>query len=193
MTELPFISSPISSAWPAWILVALILMGLIIYRHNHKDLFRLTMMTTYRWAVVSLTLYLLSFHRGEFAFVTWLKIMGLIMALDAMKYLILWLVVYTFEIDMRSTNLLSQYHTNWFYISTTCIPLCILSLHFPSNPIILGIGMALLAIQLLWAMGRSIHALMGKITDIFNILLYIFTAEILPLGLIIYAVQLWTR
>lgn len=172
-------------------LLAMLLVSLIIHRHDRKDLFRLLLMTVYRWTSLSLALYILLYH-GDFTARTWATILGAAAALDVVRYCALGIVAYTFDIDLRKTELVGRYNLIWYHMSNICAAVSILALHYPNEQWMLVLGGGLTLILLGWTIIRSKQILMTRMIDIINILIYISTAEILPIAVLIYAVKQWT-
>ena len=190
MSDTPLILSPLTSGWPEWLLVLLIMMSMVIYSHDRQDWFRLILLTLHRWISLSLTLFLF-LRPNECSWTTWLRILAITVTADVIQLISMGVVLDTFEIKIRDWDPYSLYNQIWFYLSSLFIPFCILCLHFPSSPWISTPCVALSAGVLLVFFITNMRRHLNKPVDIISIVLYLSTAEVLPMALLIFAVQYW--
>ena len=117
MNKLPLISSPLSEAWPSWLLLGLLLcivMAEVLQPETIKMSFRTTFsrmermfgdsavnflgavaLNIYRLGIISLTLYLVCYKGGEFSMLTYGLILLAIIAFVACKSFFAWILSYT--------------------------------------------------------------------------------------------------
>lgn len=209
MNEIAHILTPASAAWCGWNMFGLLLAvifaelaqpGIVsqvptvlfskterIYKASADNVLGQLFITLFRIGVLALLLQLCFYTGGTFHYLSFLMLMGVILAFILVKMVVNVLIDYTFQLTRHFASPYEQYGA---IATTVCLLLfpCLLVLLRIGNAIaarwVLGIAMALFLGLMLF---RWFRTFVREPAALLYILLYIMTLEVVPM-----AALLWT-
>ena len=202
MTKLPLISSPLSEAWPSWLMLGLLLcmiMAEVLQPETIRTSFRTTFshmqrmfgdsavnfwgavaLTIYRVCIVALTLYLACYEKGTFSLLTYGWIILIVIAFVAIKSLSAWLVSYTFDLKRDTALYMPQYSNLWTALCIVLYPVLLITINIGHNSIIRWIILAIVALFCIDVIIKLVQHFYNGLQSLGYIALYTLTLEIIP-------------
>ncbi len=212
MDKLPLISSPISEAWPSWLMVGL-LFCMVAAEVLQPDTIRTSFRTTFsrmqrmygdsavnfwgavalnlfRVGIVALTLYLACYAQGEFAFRTFVLAVLIVFAFVAVKSLFTWLVSYTFDLKRDTALYMPQYSNLWTALCIVLYPILLLTINIGHNNIMKWVFAAIAALFCIDVVIKLVQHFYNGLGSIGYILLYTLTLEVIPITAMVVSFNL---
>lgn len=202
MTKLPLISSPLSEAWPSWLMLGLLLcmiMAEVLQPETIRTSFRTTFshmqrmfgdsavnfwgavaLTIYRVCIIALTLYLACYEKGTFSLLTYGWIILIVIAFVAIKSLCAWLVSYTFDLKRDTALYMPQYSNLWTALCIVLYPVLLITINIGHNSIIRWIILAIVALFCIDVIIKLVQHFYNGLQSLGYIALYTLTLEIIP-------------
>lgn len=206
------ISGPLSEPWVAWLmlfLLALLLLanrfrpGMIhtsfltlfsakerdsIFVQSSIDIRGQVLAFIYEVSVIALSAYLVCFTAGQFAFVTYMKILGVVIGVFALKFLLSAYLSFVYFDSSTFSMCLSQYSSLLMAVLSAAYPLLLVALFVPqvSRTAVLVMAVALLSFFFVCLLVKLFRIFFKDLLACFYILLYLCTLEFLPLALIMF-------
>ena len=210
MNGILHISSPYSESWVYWIL--LLLSVLIFFNHSVKDSVAIAFRTisshsdrvyssqnanllsilcswAFRIIIFALAIYVAIFESGEFSFLTYLMIIGIVSVVFLLQHILILCVGWVFITRKQLDNGLGQLEIVRNSIGVVLLPILVIMVWI-NNPLFSWILLGIIGTTfLLLALTKSIQLFYKNILSLFYILLYITCLELIPMG----SILLWTQ
>ena len=211
MNKLPIISSPLSEAWPSWVMLGLLLcivMAEVLQPETIKMSFRTTFsrmermfgdsavnfwgavaLNIYRLSIVALTLYLVCYTGGEFSLRTYGLIALMVIAFVVIKSFFAWLLSYTFDLR-RDTNLyMPQYSNLWTALSVVLYPVLLAFINVGHRDFFMWLIVVIAGLFCVDILIKLVQHYYHGADSLGYIVLYTLTLEIIPLAAMVLGVK----
>ena len=211
MTKLPLISSPVSEAWPSWLMLGLLLcmvMTEVLQPETIRTSFRTTFsrmqrmfgdsavnfwgvvaLTVFRVCVIALTLYLACYEEGAFSILTFGWIILIVIAFVAIKSVSAWIVSYTFDLKRDTAQYMPQYSNLWTALCIVLYPVLLITINIGHNGVIRWIILGIAALFCIDVIVKLIQHFYNGLQSLGYIALYTLTLEIIPAAAMFIGVQ----
>lgn len=211
MTKLPIISSPISEAWPSWLMLVLLLcmvMAEVLQPETIRTSFRTTFsrmqrmfgdsavnflgavaLTVFRVCVIALTLYLACYEEGSFSILTYGWIILIVIAFVLIKSLSAWIISYTFDLKRDTALYMPQYSNLWTALCIVLYPVLLVTINIGYNGVIRWIMLAIAALFCIEVVIKLIQHFYTGVQSLGYIALYTLTLEIVPATAMFFGVK----
>lgn len=210
MDEIAIISTPISEAWPMWLMFFLLLcvvLAEVLQPGSMRLAFRTAftrlertfgdrannfmsrlLLNIFRVGTLAMSLYLYSYQNAPFSMLTYCYIVLLIMAGVFVKMMLTWLVSYTFEMRRSTTVFLPQYDNLWTILCVMLYPLNLLYINLSDGTLIYWTSFVAAALFVGLLMFKLLQNFYTGPRSLLYLLLYILTLEFVPFGAIVFSV-----
>ena len=204
MQALTHILSPLSAPWCGWTMLALLLCAILsevaqpgaisrvttiwqvkttnrTYKSAPANFFGQLLISLFRIGTPAMGVCLCFYQGGDFRWISYIAVFGLILSVIMVKMLCNLWIDYTFRLSRLFEEIYEQYG---HLVSMSAIILypCILVLFHVDNVLVARWVMGVVtALFLVWFIYRSMRAFYTSPASIFYILLYFLTLEVLPL------------
>lgn len=197
------ISTPISEAWPTWLMLGLLLclvLGEVLqpetlklafrttfskaermYGDRAKSIYGLTFLNIFRVGTVAMALYVYSYHTSPFAITTFGLLMLLVIAFVGIKSVLSMLVSYTFNLRKMTALYGPQYNNLWTVLCVLLYPIILLYINVP-HVALLWLPVVLLILFVVLLVIKSWQYYYAGPLSLVYLLIYIMTLELLPMG-----------
>lgn len=204
MDNIDLISTPISEAWPMWLMFFLlmcIVSAEILQPGTLQTAFRSTFtrmertfgdratnfmgslfLNTFRLGILAMALYVITFHGTSFSIVTYGYIVLLILAVILIKFIFSWLVSYTFEMRRTTTVFLPQYDNLWTILCLILYPLILIYINILNNMFLHWASIVALTLFMALVIFKLLQNFYSGPRSLLYLILYILTLEFLPFG-----------
>lgn len=211
MTKLPLISSPVSEAWPSWLMLGLLLcivMAEVLQPETIRMSFRTTFsrmermfgdsavnfwgviaLTIYRVSIIAFALYLACYTQGEFSFLSYVYVILIVIAFVAIKSIAAWLLSYTFDLKRVTALYLPQYSTLWTAFSIVLYPIVLVFINIGHHRIFQWLLLALAALFCIDVIIKLLQHFYRDMSSFGYIALYTLTLEIIPVVAMVLGVK----
>lgn len=210
MDILTHIQSPCSAPWVAWLLLAGLIILLLnvftqagvqtinvfsrserVYTTHSNNWMGKFLSRIYGWGIVGLMIALLLFDGVDFAFLTYLKVLGIV----ALVYFLQWTIVlgvgWVFVSAKDLSNALEQYRDIRSLICMLLYPVVLFSCNYPNQMITKIMCGIVVLVFIFLIMNKMILIFYKNLPSLLYILLYIFCLEILPIAIIFFLANEW--
>ena len=207
MDRIDIISTPISEAWPMWLMFFLLLCGVlaeVLQPGTLKLAFRTTftrlertfgdrannfmsslLLNVFRIGTLAMSLYVFTYHALSFSLLTYTYIVLLIIAIVLVKNLLVWLVSYTFEMRRATMTFLPQYDNLWTIFCLVLYPINLLYINVLQGAAFFWVFMAIVIVFVLLMMFKFLQNFYTGLQSLPYLFLYMLTLELVPLGAIL--------
>ena len=206
MDEIALISTPISEAWPMWLMFFLLLCVVLaeVFQPGMIPLaFRTTftrlertfgdrantlvsslLLNVFRVGTLAMSLYLFTYHSMPFSILTYCYISLLLVAVVFVKMLLSWLVSYAFEMRRPMTAFVPQYDNLWTVLCVLLYPLNLLYINALQSVWFRWIPLVAVVLFVVMIVFKLLQNFYSGLHSLVYLLLYLVTLEIVPLGAI---------
>ena len=211
MNKLPLISSPLSEAWPSWLMFGLLLC-LVIAENLQPDTLRLSFrtafsrmermygdsavnfwgavaLTVFKIGVLALTLYLICYNRGDFSFLTFGWITVCIIAFVMVKSICSWMLTYVFDLKPYTALYLPQYSSLWTALCVILYPCLLIMINVGDNSFMKWIILVFAILFGAAVLVKLVQHYYNGLPSLGYIILYLVTLEIIPVAAVITGVK----
>ena len=211
MNKLPLISSPLSEAWPSWLLLGLLLcivMAEVLQPETIKMSFRTTFsrmermfgdsavnflgvvaLNIYRLGIISLTLYLVCYKEGDFSMLTYGLILLAIIAFVACKSFFAWILSYTFDLRRVASLYLTQYSSLWTALCIVLYPILLVFVNVGHHNFFQWLILIIAGLFCIDIFIKLVQHFYQGLSSLGYIALYTLTLEIIPLAVLVLGVR----
>lgn len=210
MNGIPHISSPYSESWVYWII--LLLSVLIFFNHSVRNSVAIAFRSIYshsdriysnqnsnllvkfcswifRIIIFALAIYVAIFETGDFSFLTYLAIVGIVSVVCLLQHALILCVGWVFVTRKQLDNGLGQLENVRNSIGVMLLPILVIMVWI-NNPLCSWILLGVLGtIFVLLTLTKSLQLFCKNILSVLYILLYLICLEIIPMG----GILLWTQ
>ena len=206
------ILSPVSETWVAWVMMSLLCMMLLnravlgrwlqlwhgLFSHSDRmyngslsqSVFSVLLSYVFRIGVMAMFGYVLMYDTGTFAWLTYLKIVGIVFVLLVVQWLLWELVSYVFLPPAQRKNAWEQRTTIYNAICVLLWLIVLVMIEVPNTNLKMLFLIVFLVLLLGMLVFRGMQMFYQRPWTILYVLLYVITLEVLPLlGGIIWAKQ----
>ena len=212
MDKLPLISTPLSEAWPSWLMLGLLLcmvMAEVLQPETLRMSFRTTfshmeriygdsavnfwgavLLTVFKADIIALTLYLAFYQQGEFSILTYGLIVLMVIAFVAVKSFCTWLLSYTFDLRSNTAMYLPQYSKLWTALSVILYPIALIMMNVGQHG---SFQWILVVIAVLFGIDVLVKLVQHYYTGLRSlgyIVLYAVTLEFIPAAAMVLGVKI---
>lgn len=213
MTEIARISTPLSEAWPTWMMFGLLLCLILsevlqpdtfrsvfrttftrmerIYGDRARNLYGVVLLNIFRVGTLAMALYVFSYRNAPFSLHTYGYIILLIIGILAVKVIVSMLISYTFELRQTTLFFLPQYDNLWTILCLLLYPVTLLRITITGTALF-WITLGILALFLALILFKITQYFYTGLQSLVYLLIYVVTLELLPLGAIIFTTRLLT-
>ncbi len=211
MNKLPLISSPLSEAWPSWLMLGLLLclvMAEVLQPETIKMSFRTTFsrmermfgdsavnfwgavaLNIYRLSIVALTLYLVCYTGGEFSILTFGLIFLIVIAFVAVKSIFAWILSYTFDLKRVTALYMPQYSNLWTALCIVLYPVLLVLINVGHHNFFRWLILIIAGLFCIDILIKLVQHFYQGLNSLGYIALYTLTLEIIPLAALVLGVQ----
>ena len=211
MTKLPLISTPLSEAWPSWLMLGLLLcivMAEVLQPGTIRTAFRTTFsrmeriygdsavnfwgavaLTLFRLGTIALALYLVCYHQGDFSIRTYALITLIVIAFVAIKSVCSWLLSYVFDLKRDVALYTPQYSSLWTALCIVLYPVLLLYINIGQDNIIRWIILILIILFGVDIIIKLLQHFYNGLASLGYIALYTLTLEIIPFTAMVLGVN----
>ena len=211
MDEIAIISTPISEAWPMWLMFFLLLcvvLAEVLQPGTLRLAFRTTftrlertfgdrannfmsslLMNTFRVGTIAMALYVFFYHSAPFSMLTYCYIVVLLVGILFVKMLVSWLVSYTFEMRRSMVVFLPQYDNLWTILSIVLYPLTLLYINVSGSVALYWICVAAVVLFVVMIVFKMMQNYYTGPQSLIYLVLYVLTLEFVPFGAIFLSVK----
>lgn len=212
MDKLPLISTPLSEAWPSWLMLGLLLclvMAEVLQPETMRMSFRTMFsrmermfgdsavnfwgavaLTVFKAGIIALTLYLACYRQGDFSILTYGLVVLIVIAFVLIKSFFAWLLSYVFELKPNTSMYMPQYSNLWTALCVILYPISLIMINVGNHN---GIQWLLIAIMILFGIDviiKLIQHYYNGIRSLGYIVLYAITLEFLPVVAMVLGVNI---
>ena len=204
MDKIALISSPISEAWPMWLMFGLLLcvtMAEVLqpetlrlafrttftkldrtYGDRASDLISSVLLNVFRVGSLAMALYVFTWHREPFSILTFGGIVLLILGIVSVKVLCSFLVAYTYEMRGAAATYLPQYGNLWTMLCVLLYPLTLLYINIPESVVLRWFPLIIIGLFVVMILFKLLQYFYAGFRSLIYLLVYWVTLELLPLG-----------
>ncbi len=213
MTEIARISTPLSEAWPTWLMLGLLLCLVLsevlqpdsfssvfrstftrlerVYGDRARNFYGVLLLNTFRIGTVAMALYVFTYSHAPFSLLTYGSIILLIIAIILVKMLVSGLVSYTFELGRTTALFLPQYDNLWTILCLLLYPVTLLCINLESA-VLLWVAIGIVALFVALMLYKIMQYFYAGPKSLLYLMIYVVTLELLPLGAIMVTTRLLT-
>lgn len=151
------------------------------YKSAPANFFGQLLISLFRIGTPALGLYLCFYQGGDFRFLPFLAICGLILAIFLLKMLINMWIDFTFRLSRQYEEIYEQYGHLVSMVAIILYPCVLLMFRLDNALVCRWVMLSVTALFLIWFVYRSVRAFYTSPASIFYIILYFLTLEVLPL------------
>lgn len=211
MDKIALISTPISEAWPSWLMFVLLL-NLILSEVLQPGLVRASFRATFtkmermfgdqsinfmanltlnifRVGTLAMALYVFTYHHAPFSFLTYVYIILIIGGVLAVKAFFGWLVSYTFELHRTAALYVPQYNNLWTILCMTLYPITLLYINVAEWSFLAWLPMTVIIVFVALLLFKQLQYFYAGFSSLLYLIVYTVTLELLPIGATILAVN----
>lgn len=211
MDNIPLISSPLSEAWPSWLMLCLLLC-LVVASVQQPDTIRMSFRTTFsrmeriygdsavniwgaialvvfRLGVIAMTLYLACYEQGHFSILTYFLIILIVLAFVALKSVIVWLLSYVFELKGNTNFYMPQYSNIWTAFCIVLYPFLLIMINIGNTAVMRWMLLAVAILFCIDVIVKLVQHYYSGLNSLPYIALYALTLEIIPMTAMVIGVQ----
>ena len=204
MDKMALISSPISEAWPMWLMFALLLclaLTEVLQPDTLRTAFRSTftklertygdrasdvvgslLLNIFRIGTLAMTLYVFTWQRTPFSMKTYGLIILVILGIVTVKTLCMWVVSLTFEMRSMAALYIPQYGNLWTIFCVLLYPVTLLYINMPESVVLRWLPVGIVGIFVVVMAYKLLQYFYAGARSLIYLLVYWVTLELLPLG-----------
>lgn len=202
MPTYSLISTPLSEAWTAWILLLILLLGALAnvlqggvivtsfttllakpersYADSQPNILARVVLHTYRLLIAGMALYLLTFRSGTFSIATLGWIMLFIGAVVVIKWLVTMLLSYTFSLTNKCASAPIHYDNLLTAACSALYPVLLCLPFYGPTPLLQHLTLLVVGAGIVLTAYKCIRAYLNSPLALLYILIYVTTLEVLP-------------
>ncbi len=210
MDKIALISTPISEAWPTWLMLVLLLSLILLevlqpnlirsafratftkmermYGDQSMDIMSTLTLNIFRIGTLAMALYAFTYRNAPFSFLTYVYIILIICGVLAIKALFGWLVSYVFEFQRTTALYVPQYNNLWTLFCMVLYPITLLYINASELEFLVWLPITAIIVFAALLLFKQLQYFYAGPASLLYLLIYTVTLELLPIGATIVTV-----